>query len=470
MEKITAWLKKNWLLILILVIGAFLRLYRIGDYMTFLGDEGRDVIIVRRLLVNFDPILIGPGTSIGNMYLGPLYYYMIAPALLLANFSPVGPAIFVALLGIATIYFVYRVAKEWFTPRAGLIAALLYAVSPTVIIHSHSSWNPNIMPFFSLLSVYSVWKVWKEKNYKWLAVLGVSYAVVLQSHYLGILLLPAIIIFLFLSRPPTRYILIVISLFALLMSPLVLFDLRHNFMNLKALKVFLMYSNGSFSFNFITNLWPTFKLVITRLLAGGNDVVGTILAVIVILSVLKYKPKFTWVFMAFGILGLSLYKYEIYDHYFGFLFPVVFILIGGLLEHVNQKALFLIVGFLVFVNLQNSSLWLSPNRQLERAQEVAEKIKQESEGKKFNLAVIADRNYEDGYQYFLEKDGLLILEIDAQVSESVANQLFVVCEMEKSKCDPTHSAKAEVANFGWSKIEAEWELMGVTIYKLVHVK
>src|SRR3989338_7032675 len=86
-------------LIGILLLGAFLRLYKIDQYMTFLGDEGRDAIIVRRLLVNFDPILIGPGTSIGNMYLGPIYYYLIAPFLLLANFSPVGPSVFIALLG-----------------------------------------------------------------------------------------------------------------------------------------------------------------------------------------------------------------------------------------------------------------------------------------------------------------------------------------------------------------------------------
>ena len=69
-----SFLKKNWLLISILIIGAFLRLYKIDGYMTFLGDEGRDVIIVRNLLVNADPILIGHGTSVGGMYLGPLYY------------------------------------------------------------------------------------------------------------------------------------------------------------------------------------------------------------------------------------------------------------------------------------------------------------------------------------------------------------------------------------------------------------
>ena len=69
--KIIKWIKghqKEALIVLvILLVGAFFRLYRISEYMTFLGDEGRDVIVVRRLLVNFDPVLIGPGTSVGNM-------------------------------------------------------------------------------------------------------------------------------------------------------------------------------------------------------------------------------------------------------------------------------------------------------------------------------------------------------------------------------------------------------------------
>ena len=200
--------KEFYLLILILLLGAFLRLYKIADYMTFLGDEGRDAIIVRRLLVDFDPILIGPRTSIGDMYLGPLYYYMMAPALLLAGFNPVGPAIMVALLGAVTIFLVWYVARLWFgdnfntsklpkrVPCVGaLIAAFLYSISPVVITYSKSSWNPNIMPFFALLSILGIWKVWFRQEFKWLIVVGVSMAFVLQSHYLGLLLLPTLGIF-----------------------------------------------------------------------------------------------------------------------------------------------------------------------------------------------------------------------------------------------------------------------------------
>ena len=50
------------LLLLILFVAAFFRIYRISDYMTFLGDEGRDAIVAKNILHgNFT--LLGPGLS-----------------------------------------------------------------------------------------------------------------------------------------------------------------------------------------------------------------------------------------------------------------------------------------------------------------------------------------------------------------------------------------------------------------------
>ena len=491
MGKITAWLKKNWLLVLIIVVGAFLRLYKIDQYMTFLGDEGRDAIIVRRLLVDFDPILIGPGTSIGNMYLGPLYYYMMAPALLLANFSPVGPAVMIALLGVVTVWFVWKIGKEWFGNAAGLVAAALYAVSPTVIIYSHSSWNPNIMPFFALLSIYSIWRVWRHKEFKWLLVLGVSYAFVLQSHYLGLLLVPVLFLFWFLSRPPLRYTVYSALIFLLLMSPLVIFDARHGWMNFNAMKTFFTARQATVSarpWNAIPKLYPQFEEVNTSLIGGKNKTAGKFASAVllagVILVLVKAKktvfhtPHFLLlVWLGAALIGFGLYKQQIYDHYFGFIFPVPFLLAGALSREIlngKQKILkmflFPSLFFLVFVNLANSPLRSSPNQQLRRSVEVTRKIKEESAGKRFNLAVLAERNYEDGYEYFLLKDELPVVDIDAQRPDTVTDQLFAVCELPKEKCDPTHSAKAEVANFGWSKIDGEWEVFGVRLYKLGHTQ
>lgn len=495
-------LKKNWILILILLIGAFLRFYKIDLFMTFLGDEGRDAIIVRNLLVNADPILIGPGTSVGGMYLGPLYYYFMAPFLLLSNFSPVGPAMGVALLGVTTIYLIYIAGCDWFNKKVGLVASVLFAISPTVITYSHSSWNPNIMPFFALLSIYSIWKVYSQQKYIWLLITAVSFAFVLQSHYLGVFIAPVLIIYWYLSRVPKKYSLISILLFLFLMSPLLIFDIRHNFLNSKALYKFLTVREEILSVNpwsSISKTYPLFEQINSSMLTAKQEPAGKIITIIIILSITIFlfkKKRFTvhcnqpallspfillLLWLAIGVIGLGLYelssgdqKQNIYDHYFGFLFPVPFLLIGVIFQKMYESKYklitVLIFGVLVFLNLSHSPIRENPNNQTRRAENVSEKIINESKNEKFNIAVVADSNYEDGYQYFLEKENAKIIEIDAQIPETVTNQLFVICEKPREECDPTHSPKAEVANFGWSTISGQWTVDGVQIYKLIHSK
>lgn len=498
------WLSKNWLIILILIVGAFLRLYKIDGYMTFLGDEGRDSIIVRNLLVKADPILIGPGTSVGGMYLGPLYYYFMAPFLFLANFSPVGPAIGVALLGIATIYLVYQAGSEWFSKSTGLISAALFAISPTVITLSHSSWNPNTMPFFALLSVYSIWKVWSKKEYIWLVVCAISFAFVLQSHYLGLLLTPVLFIYYFvtvkelrvtgraLKNSPliTRHFvtqsLVSLLVFLFLMSPLLAFDIRHDWMNSRALYKFLTVRDETVAitpWTALPKIYPIFEQINGSMLTAKNTVVSKILSLFLLFSILIFglrKKLFTFnssflilfIWLVFGLIGFGLYKQNVYDHYFGFLFPVPFLLIGATLQEIYKTKYklvsVLIFGFLVILNLLSNPFKFQPNYQMQRAKNVSAKVLEIVDNRPFNLAVLAERNYEDGYRYFMDVSGATVLHADRWDKNTISDVLMVICEKEESKCDPTHSAKAEVANFGWSKIEDKWSVDGVIIYKLVH--
>ena len=501
MAKIVNWIKHNqkefWILFSIVAVAAFFRLYKIDQYMTFLGDEGRDVIIVRRLLTETHPPLIGPGTSVGSMYLGPLYYYMMAPVLLLANFSPVGPAVQIAILGVITVGFVWWVGREWFPASrglrgtSGLIAASLYAISPTVIIFSRSSWNPNIMPFFALLSIYLIWKVWREHKFKWVLVLGVSFAFVLQSHYLGLLLMPTLLIFWYLARVPKRFTLYAVAVFAILMSPLLFFDLRHNFMNTKAIYALIATHGGTVSFSirqFLSRIPVLINQINTTLLAGKNVLFGEVLSLTILIGGLytifrkrtgRLSPNYYLPLscLGFGLIGFGIYKLPIYDHYFGFLFPAPFLIIGAVIENVQRNRNVLIKIFLfafclvlVSVNLLNNPLRFQPNKQLARSQNVSRFILDRASGEPFDLAVLAERNYEDGYRYFLELWGGIVLHADRWDQKTIVDQLFVVCEMDEKKCDPTHSPKAEIANFGMSKIESQWEVNGVMVYKLVHSK
>ena len=515
-EKVIKWVTINRLeamfLAIILFVAVFLRLYKISEYMTFLGDEGRDAIVVRRLLTDFDIILVGPGTSIGNMYLGPLYYYLIAPFLFLANFSPVGPSVMVALLGIVTTYFVWHVSREWFGKLAAFIAAILYSVSPVVITYSRSSWNPNIMPFFALLSVYSIWKVWRFDQMKWLLILGFSFAFALQSHYLALLLVPIFGLFWLLTifrlkdnkiqrEKIIKYSLLSLTLFSILMSPLVIFDARHGWRNVEAIKIFFTERQATVSARPWTALPKIFSIwskIETRMLTGFNENLGKFFASLSALFVLTYlipnfkkiktaflDPEkdqflssyiflFVWLFIS--LIGFGLYKQEIYDHYYGIIFPAIFILVGAMVQlffnrnkFVGSLLTLVFVPTLVVVNLNNSFLKYPPNKQLQRTESVARKMVEEAKGREFNLAVIAERNYEGAYQYFLEKWNAPFVMIDPQrADKTITDQLFVVCELPKEKCDPTHDPKAGIANFGWSKVDSEWEVSGVVLYKLVH--
>ncbi len=465
-------------IVAILATAAFVRLYKIDQYMTFLGDEGRDVAVVRDMLLGRKFTLIGPGTSIGNMYLGPLYYYLLLIPLSLSQFSPVGPAVMVALFGVATVALLWWIGRQWFGRTPALLISTLYSLSPTVITYSRSSWNPNIMPFFALLAMYGIWKVWRLGCWRWLIITAVSLAFVLNSHYLGLLLFPPIALFIILAYQKFKnsktnfYLLTSLFIFLSLMSPLLWFDLRHDWINTRAVAAFFTDRQTTVNikaYKALPHLWPIWKDINTSLLTAKNIPVGTTAAGLLIIGIvylIKLRPSrdfwFTAAWIGAGLVGLGLYKQHIYDHYYGFLFPAPFLLLGFIFEKVKKWA-WLIVGVLLFVNISNSPLRYPPNNQLAHTRKIAKFISDQSSGHPFNLALLAKRNYDMGYRYFLDIYHAPYYTIHQQL----ADQLFVICE--DPVCEPINNPMWEVAAFGWAKIDQQWEFpWGVRVYRLIH--
>lgn len=516
LKDLAKWVSANQLefalLLLILFIASFLRLYKIADYMTFLGDEGRDAIVVRRLLVDFDLIFIGPGTSVGNMYLGPFYYYLMAPFLLLWNFSPVGPAVMIALLGVATVFLIWLISRSLFNSNqkiayGSLIAAFLYAINPTVIKLTKFSWNPNIMPFFSLIFVWCVWQFWSRRNYLWLAISGVIYGIMLQSHYMGAVMFLFFLPFWVLSfrkellvgtklgEFAKKSILGIIGFMAI-MSPLLFFDAKHGFRNFKSLGYFLFTKDSTVSISassFTNGFVARFNEVASSLFYFGHKnlaqfalfftIVFT-LWLIVRYKKIKQEKNPAYLMLIFwllvGFIGLGVFHDRIFDHYYAFMFPAPFLLLGAVIDFENSLkkqsvflVLFLTLAILVsYLSVNNSHLRYKPNNQLQRTELIAHKMIEESGGKSFNIAVISDNNYEGAYMYFLEREDADVKVIDPQKEmETVTEQLFVVCEYKDiTKCQPTSNPKSEIANFGWSKVDTSWMFDSIVLFKLSHNK
>ncbi len=478
------------LLIGILVLATFLRFYRLSEYMTFLGDEGRDAIVIKNMLVEHDFPLIGPPTSVGNIYLGPLYYYMMAVPMTILWLNPVAAAGMNAFLGVLTVVLIYYLGKVWFSRQAGLVGAYLYAISPVTIIYSRSSWNPNPTPLFALISIFSLYKLHQKGNFLWLVLTGFAIGAALQMHYLAAILIPItgiVWLFEFILRRNKRLkienlltgTLLGVFSFMLTLLPLIWFDLRHNFLNYRAITE-LISGGSAVKADIFANIVRIPSLysynLIGRYIGGENSYLTLIVSLLIIL-VLIYKFSY-WsklilgIWLIVGLFGLTFYQQSIYDHYLGFMNPAPFLLLGASIFYgynvlskkrwVISSGIIVLLLALTVVNLQRNPLLLSPNNQLKRTQDIAKFVITQVGNNDFNFALIAKSNYDSAYQFYLDLYG----HKPKQVPFDKTDQLFVVCE--DPVCDPTHNAKYEIAAFGMSKIEWERDLYGVKIYKLVH--
>lgn len=479
------------ILSLILIIGAYLRLYRIRDYMTFLGDEGRDVLVVKRMIIDHKFTLLGPTASVAGFFLGPIYYYFMIPFLLIFNLDPVGPAVMVALFGIAAIFLVYKTGKDFFSETTGLIAALLYAVSPVVINYSHSSWNPNLMPFFSLLIIYLCWKVVVKNKWRNIFWIGTCLGIALQLHYLAAFLGFAVFLYLIINGKlnKTKEYLLGILGFITGLSPFLFFEIRHNFPNTISIFNFVFHGKDVNLDNtsFLKIIPDVTVRLFERLVTNNNLTLAYILLIFSFIIffyswVLKIKDNnaskthlliFLW--GAVGILLFGFYKRGIYDYYFGFLFPLPFILVGLALSYFYKnifgKIIIIIITFLLFwINWQARPFIFVPNRQLNQAIVISRFVLEKTEGKPYNFALITGQNSDHAYRYFFEIWNRQPLTIENEQNDpqrkTVAKQLLIVCE--KIDCQPLGNSLWEVAGFGRAEIAGSWNVSVVKVYKLIH--
>ncbi len=517
MHTVLSVVKKKYeiiLLAVILLVASFWRLYRIGDYLTFLGDEGRDVLVVRGIL-HGDLTLLGPRASAGDFFTGPIYYYMMTPFLWLFNYDPVGPAVMVALLGIATVFLVYYISKKFFGTNAGLIAAALYAISPLIVTYSRSSWNPNPMPFFSLVIILLLYKGVKEGSWKIMGITGLLFGIAFQLHYIELFFAVFMALFFFIGsyivekKGLIKRLLVqsIVTMGGFLVgfSPFLAFEVRHGFPNTRTIFSFILSGTSdnekaqvaSF-FQIVPDVFVNFFARTLLYFPGANNMAhfpewqltvwkaaAVVVAVAGIIALFKTKDTlvklllFLWLVVGVGLFGF--YKKPIYDYYFAFMFPLPFILVGNFFARIFENktvpliikaASMGIVLFLIGLNLSGFPFQHEPNKQKDQMKQIAEFVMDKAGGKPFNFALITGGNSDHAYRYYFElKDRTPVTienpEIDPE-RKTVTDQLFVVCE--SLPCAPLGHPLWEIAGFGSATISAEWDVSVVEIYKLTPYK
>lgn len=167
-----------WWILLLTLLAAALRLLR-PDASQFGPDDLTMTTLARGIgtLGSF-PTSVHSSVAIPN---GPVVPYLVAPAAAISTAQPVLLAAFTAY-NVAAVPLIFQLGRDLFGPRAGLVAAVLFAVNPWLIVFGR--WlqvNALIAPTVVFLLWALARAVRANTERAWLLT-GVAAAVSLQVH------------------------------------------------------------------------------------------------------------------------------------------------------------------------------------------------------------------------------------------------------------------------------------------------
>lgn len=442
--------QKLFFLSLILLLSFFLRFYRIEERVTFLGDQGRDLLEIRKALMNGKIPLAGPLSNEG-VHSGPAYYYLIIPSLIIAQFNPLGPILFTSFLGVMTTFLLYYWLKKVYGFWPAFFSAALYATSPLVIKRTLGIWNPIPIPFFTILILVILDKIQEERQLNWLPLLGLLTAFSLQLY------LPAYFLFLpilgwwlsFLIKKSgadkkrfLKWSLFCTALFFLCFLPFLIFQFQNNFTDwanllLNFLEKFMLRVDPltARQESFLIVLMKLFSQQFKALLPLGPDFFWLGLGLLVlILPYLIKKVNFWQIFFSLwflaGIVFLTLFPSgAVHSHYASFLWVLPFLFLASFLKimvkFLSKKILIISMVILVGINLSLYRQNFSITDDLSRTKLITDLIIEKAENKSFSLLLLSQATPSDAHlRYFLMLKGAHLEDIEE------SDSLFLICDQE----------------------------------------
>lgn len=429
---------KTWeigLFSIILVIGGFLRFYHLPQTLLFLGDQGRDAIIAKQILKDRDIALIGPVTSVGNMYLGPFYYYFMVPFLALTYPDPVGPALGVALINTLSVLGLFLIARQLFNSKIAFLAMGIYAIMPLAVQFSRFSWNPNLGAPVAVLIFWLLVRWMQNNHWKYAVGLGLALGIIVQLHYVALITWGVVALNWLLLMVQGIYSrrrifvqgLAIAGLALSLLTPLVVFDFRHNHIISAEFQSFFTSSEAHMQpwtrlTTIVRETEGRMYQVLSQLVSGEKNptidrLVGYISIVLLAWIFLTRRNKNTsirspeyvmveWLFLT--IVGIAFYSSSVFNHYLTFCFPIValywaFLIYNLWKRHLVEKmaSSIVLVGILIICAVGIKEIHYS-GVGTARIQQTVKEILPRIE-RPYNLALIAANGDFQGmnYRYFL---------------------------------------------------------------------
>jgi 4-amino-4-deoxy-L-arabinose transferase-like glycosyltransferase len=185
--------RREWLIVaFIILVAAMLRLWDLANLPNGIYIDEADQIQRARFVIRGLPLVYNPYSFFSTDWWGvpTSYFWTLGQALKLFGDNEWGARFFHALAGIGTVWFTYRIGRVVWSPRTGLLAGALLAVSDIAIHFSRSVTIATISQFGATACFYFLYKSLKTRRpWDWMMA-GLMAALAYYGGYASAKILP----------------------------------------------------------------------------------------------------------------------------------------------------------------------------------------------------------------------------------------------------------------------------------------
>jgi hypothetical protein len=336
--------------------------YVLHKDLYFQTDIARDFLLLQEL-DHKKIVLLGPRSSTGGLFHGPLWMYLNYPAYIIGQGNPVAVGWYWIGLIILFLATSYIIAKELFTTTTAYLYVLFLSVS--LIFEARALFNPHgaffLLPAFFFFFIRTIETMRLRSLLIFLLITG---CIIQFQMAIGIPLL-------LLSLPPLSYQFIkqkklkyFFSYFVLLipLSTFIVFDLLHHFIQLHSVLSYVLgnnldhktYGNVWGLIGSRLNLMTSEGIGISRNFASHQNLFASILIALLLFVQIKDKKYksiylyFVYFYVGYYILSLINKSGGMLYHYYMPLYPLVFLIFASFITS-RYKIIFFFSFLVVYM-------------------------------------------------------------------------------------------------------------------------
>jgi len=225
--------------LLLFAVFCYFRFYNLNKRIIFDWDQEHYAYEIKNIVKNNKFTLIGPrANNDRGFFLAPYFTYIFLPFYLLTNLHPSGSIIFIVFYNCFFFFVSFFIIKKLFGSTQAFLFLGLWACNGLLVGYDIIPWWPILIPLGVVITWYWLDKIKGENiTIDWL-FLGITLGFFINMHFQFIFIVFFSLIYLVVSQLQKKIlslkrIIFLFLGFLIMFTPLFLFDLRHNFLNIK---------------------------------------------------------------------------------------------------------------------------------------------------------------------------------------------------------------------------------------------